>query len=140
VFISAVMRSAGAGTGFSYSRAHQGYIRAARRNRLNGNQASPFWAYRPTEVAPQVGDLVCASRANSGATYDNIGDAQIRATHCDIVTRVSPGSLRVIGGNVRQNVDTKTIRTQPDGRLALDGNQARFFAVVRCRGATPNVP
>ena len=27
------------------------------------------------------------------------------------------------------------IRTQPDGRIALDGDQARIFAVVRCRGA-----
>jgi flagellum-specific peptidoglycan hydrolase FlgJ len=48
---------------------------------------------------------------------------------------VRPGSLRVIGGNVNQNVDAKVIRTLPDGRLALDGKQARFFAVVRCRGA-----
>lgn len=134
VFVSWVMRTAGAGTSFRYSPAHQSYIRAARRNRLDGNTASPFWAFRPTEVAPQVGDLVCASRANSGATYDNIGDAQGRPTHCDIVTEIRPRSLRVIGGNVRQNVDAKTIRTLPDGRLALDGDQARFFAVVRCRG------
>jgi hypothetical protein len=134
VFVSWVMRTAGAGTGFACSAAHQNYIRAARRNRLNGVTSSPFWAYRATEVAPQVGDLVCASRSNSGATYDNIADPQTRPTHCDIVTEVRPGSLRVIGGNVSQNVDAKKIRTQPDGRLALDGAQARFFAVLRCRG------
>jgi hypothetical protein len=87
-------------------------------------------------VAPQVGDLVCQSRDNSGATYDNIGDGKTRATHCDIVTEVRPGGLRTIGGNVRQDVGAKeTFRTMPDGRLALDGSQARFFAVVRCRGA-----
>jgi len=135
VFISWVMRTAGAGTTFAYSAAHQNYIRAARRNRLDKVTGNPFWAYRVTEVAPQVGDLVCASRANSGAAYDNIADPQSRATHCDIVTEARAGSLRVIGGNVNQNVDAKTIRTLPDGRLALDGAEARFFAVVSCRGA-----
>ena len=135
VFVSWVMRTAGAGVTFAYSPAHQGYIRAARNNRLNGVTSSPFWAYRASEVAPQVGDIICAERLNSGATYDNIGDPQLRATHGDIVTEVRPGSLRVIGGNVRQNVDAKTIRTLPDGRLALDRDQVRFFAVVRCRGA-----
>ncbi|AMA59928.1 DUF2272 domain-containing protein [Bradyrhizobium sp. CCGE-LA001] len=135
VFISWVMRTAGAGTGFAYSAAHQNYIRTARRNRLNRVTSSSFWAYRATEVVPQVGDLVCASRSNSGATYDNIADPQNRPTHCDIVAEVRAGSLRVIGGNVSQSVDAKTIRTQPDGRLALDGAQARFFAVLSCRGA-----
>ncbi len=135
VFVSFVMRTAGAGSAFKYSAAHQSYIAAGRRNRLEGVASNPFWAYRATEVAPQVGDLVCASRADSGATYDNIGDPKSRATHCDIVTEVRPGALRVIGGNVHQNVDAKPIRTLPDGRLALDGKQARFFAVLRCRGA-----
>ncbi|WP_174188561.1 phage tail tip lysozyme [Nocardia barduliensis] len=131
VFVSWVMRKAGAGNTFAYSAAHQNYIRAARHNRLTRNTASPFWAYRATEVAPQVGDLICAARANSGATYDNIADPQRRRTHCDIVTAVRPGRIRVIGGNVRQNVDEKTILTHPDGRLRLDGPQARFFAVIR---------
>jgi len=133
VFISWVMRRAGAGSKFTYSGAHQNYIRAARLNRINSENTSPFWAYRATEVVLQVGDLICASRSNSGATYDNIADPQVRATHCDIVTVVRPGSLRVIGGNVRQSVDAKTVRTLPDGRLALDGDQARIFAVVRCQ-------
>lgn len=135
VFVSWVMRTAGAGATFKYATAHQSYIRAARRNRLDGNTSSPFWAYRATEVAPAVGDLICASRKNSGATYDNIAGAQVRATHCDIVTEVMPGKIRVIGGNVRQNVDAKIVRLKPDGTLALDGTQSRFFAVIRCRGA-----
>src|SRR6185312_8952717 len=73
VFVSWVMKRAGAGDAFAYSAAHQNYIRAARRNRLTGNKSNPFWAFRVTEVAPQVGDLVCTARDNSGATYDNIG-------------------------------------------------------------------
>jgi hypothetical protein len=140
VFISWVMKKAGAGTAFAYSPAHQNYIRAARRNRLAGNTANPFWAFRATEIAPQVGDLVCTARDNSGATYDNIADRQSRKTHCDIVTAVRPGEIRVVGGNVRQNVDAKTLHTQPDGTLRIDGKQAGYFAVVRCNAAAVPMP
>ena len=140
VFISWVMKKAGAGSAFAYSAAHQNYIRAARRNRLTNNTANPFWAFRATEFIPQAGDLVCTARDNSGATYDNIADPQSRKTHCDIVTAVRPGKLRVVGGNVRQNVDEKVILTQPDGRLRLDGKQSGYFAVIRCNDASVPVP
>jgi hypothetical protein len=143
VFVSYVVRAAGAGpTAFAYSAAHQTYIRAARQNRLRGNTASPFWAFRATEVAPRVGDLVCASRLDSGATYDNIGDPQRRPTHCDVVVEVQPGRIRVIGGNVGQTVGEKWLRTLPDGRLSLVGAQSRFFAVICCRpsAALPPAP
>jgi hypothetical protein len=136
VFISYVMRTAGAGPAFAYSAAHQTYIRAARQNRLSGNRASPFWAFRATELAPRRGDLVCASRMNSGATYDNIGDPQYRATHCDVVVETQPGRTRVIGGNVSQTVGEKWLRTLPDGRLSLVGTQSTFFAVIRCGSGT----
>lgn len=134
VFISYVMRKAGAGAAFRYSAAHQTYIVAAKTNRLTGNAASPFWAYRPDEVVPEIGDLICRSRQGSGATYDSISDGRTYATHSDVVTAIRPGEIRVVGGNVHQNVDAKTVRTRPDGRIALDGAQGVIFAVVRCRG------
>lgn len=133
VFVSFVMRTAGAGSAFHYSAAHQSYIRAARHNRLSGDTTNPFWAFRAGELAPQVGDLVCAARQNSGATYDNIADPQMRPTHCDVVTEVEPGRIRVIGGNVGQTVGEKWLRTLPNGRLDLTGTQSNFFAVIRCR-------
>ncbi|WP_337323623.1 phage tail tip lysozyme [Kribbella sp. CCNWLW197] len=135
VFVSYVMRTAGAGSGFRYSAAHQTYISAARKSRLAGDTSKPFWAYRATELAPRIGDLVCASRSSSGATYDNISDPQTRATHCDIVTEIQPGRIRVIGGNVGQTVGEKWLRTLSDGKLNLTGTQNRFFAVIRCRSA-----
>jgi hypothetical protein len=134
VFISYVLRTAGAGPAFAYSRAHQTYVRAARRNRLEGRTGNPFWAYRVEEIAPRVGDLVCAARSGSGATYDNIGDGQIRATHCDVVTEVEPGRIRVIGGNVDQSVTARWRRTGPDGRLDRTGDQTDFFAVLSTAG------
>lgn len=141
VFISWVMRTAGLNT-FPVARAHQAYIRAARRARLDSDGAVPYWAYRATEIAPQVGDLVCKSRAVSGATYDNIGDSTLRPTHCDVVIEIRPGLIRTIGGNVNQRVDARDLRTQADGRLDLTGNQNVFFAVMRCRagGAVPAPP
>jgi hypothetical protein len=140
VFVSYVMRRAGAGPAFAYSALHQAYIRAARENRLRRNTANPFWAFRATEVAPGVGDLVCAARSGSGATYDNVGDPQLRATHCDVVTEVLPGRIRVVGGNVRQSVGEKLLRTLPDGRLSLVGAQSRLFAVICCRSAARAAP
>ena len=142
VFVSYVMRTAGAGAAFAYSAAHQTYIRAARQNRLSGNNANPFWAFRASEVAPRAGDLVCASRMSSGATYDNIGDPQYRATHCDVVVEAQPGRIRVIGGNVSQTVGEKWLTTLTDGRLSLVGAQSTFFAVIRCGAgaAAPSGP
>jgi hypothetical protein len=132
-FISWVMRTAGAGDAFIRSRAHATYTRAAIDNRLANNN-NPFKAYRITELAPQVGDLVCNSRAGSGATYDNIKRGMF--THCDIVTEVRPGSLTVVGGNVNNSVAQKTRRTDANGRIA----EPNYFAVIRIDGKQPSVP
>ncbi len=135
VFISWLMRTAGAEGTFHYSSAHQRYIAAAKRNRLRSDRSNPFWAHRVSEVAPDVGDLVCTARANSGATYDNIDGPGHRATHCDIVTARSAGSLQVIGGNVSNRVERKTLRTNASGHISLAGNQRHYFAVIRIRDA-----
>jgi peptidoglycan hydrolase-like protein with peptidoglycan-binding domain len=140
LFISWVMRTAGAGSDFAYSELHQHYVAKAKRNRVNGTTANPFWAYRPTEVAPQVGDLICWDRANSGATYDNIDGGTKRLTHSDVVTQVMAGSVRTVGGNVNDTVGAKTVRTLADGRVALDGTQAKIYAILRCRGAINSQP
>ena len=123
-FISWVMRQAGAGTAFRYARAHSRYIKAAKDNRLAGN-SNPFKAYRVNEVQPRPGDLVCKSRAGSGATYDNIREGML--THCDIVTEVQPGRLLTIGGNVNNSVDRRAVRTDAAGHIAQPG----YFTVIR---------
>jgi hypothetical protein len=141
VFVSYVMRTAGAGPAFAYSALHQTYIRAARHNRLTRNTSNPFWAFRATEVAPRVGDLVCAARSSPGATYDNIADPQKWwQTHCDVVVEMQPGRIRVIGGNVGQTVGEKWLRTLGDGRLSLVGAQSPLFAVICCRPGPASAP
>jgi len=133
VFISWIMRKAEAGSAFRYSSGHTDYVAAAKRNRLAHN-SNPFKAYRITEVAPRVGDLVCVERKDSngnwsGVTYDNV-DQGFRASHCDIVTEVQPGKLKTIGGNVSNSVSQKTIRTDANGCII----EPRYYAVV-CVGA-----
>jgi hypothetical protein len=133
-FISWVMKTAGAGPAFKYSSAHSTYTRWAKDNRV-ASADNPFKAYRTTEIVPQVGDIVCRSRAGSGATYDNIRPGM--KTHCDIVTEVRPGSLLVIGGNVCNSVYRKPpLKTDASGRL-VDPN---YFAVIRIGTIQPSVP
>jgi hypothetical protein len=123
-FISWLMRKAGAGADFKYSGSHAAYTAAAKQNRLANNNI-PFKAYRITEVDPRVGDLVCKSRAGSGATYDNITPGM--ATHCDIVTTVEPNRLITVGGNVSNSVKQTQVRTDASGHI----NQPGYFAVIK---------
>jgi flagellum-specific peptidoglycan hydrolase FlgJ len=132
-FISWVMKTAGAGDAFKYSASHSVYTRAAKDNRI-ANSNNPFKAYRIAELAPQVGDLICKSRAGSGATYDNIRPGM--TTHCDIVTEVRPRSVLAVGGNVRNSVAQKTVRTHPNGQIA----EPNYFAVIRIDAQQPSTP
>ncbi len=123
-FISWVMKKAGAGTDFKYAASHSVYTAAAKANRLAGN-TNMFKAFRITEVAPRIGDLVCKARAGSGATYDNIRAGM--KTHCDIVTSVTPNQLTTIGGNVSNSVSQTIVKTDAAGKIVSPG----YFAVIR---------
>jgi Uncharacterized protein conserved in bacteria (DUF2272) len=132
-FMSWLMKAAGAGNAFNYNGYHSAYTRAAIENRL-ANNSNPFKAYRITEIAPQVGDLVCTSNVRSGATYDNVRPPM--KTHCDIVTEVRPGGIVTLGGNVSNSVAQRTLRTDAGGRIA----EPNYFAVIRVDGRQPSVP
>lgn len=60
-----------------------------------------FVPHRPDARAPQVGDIICASRDGSGTTLDNLNRG---AGHCDIVVEVGAGWVAAIGGNVDDSV------------------------------------
>lgn len=123
-FISWLMKKARAGSAFKYSAAHAEYIKAAKENRL-ANNTNPFKAYRVSEVTPAVGDLVCKSRAGSGATYDNIQPGM--ATHCDVVTSSQPNKLITIGGNVADSVSATPVRVDSNGFIQAPN----YFAVIK---------
>jgi hypothetical protein len=139
-FISYVMRIAGAGGRFPYSMNHSDYINAARQ----GGYA--IQAMRPTEYAPQLGDLICVGRgASAPLTFDNLPTDISFPAHCDIVVAVQPGQLSVIGGNVDDAVTMKHIPTTPDGKLAdpsgtiLD-TRYPWFVVLRVLYDTDAIP
>ncbi len=69
----------------------------------------------PRERAPQVGDVICASRNGSGTTLDNLNRG---AGHCDIVVEVRPGEVHVIGGNVGDSVSRSVFPLDGSGFLS----------------------
>lgn len=127
-FMSWVMRQAGLGDRFSYSEWHATYIRRALRARRNRDPKEVFWAYRLSERAPRVGDLVCYARQDD-IDFDHQKD--VYKSHTDLVVEVRPGEIDVIGGNVQDSVSLKTLATDPQGHL-IDTHE-RWFAVMANR-------
>ncbi|MCE7873911.1 DUF2272 domain-containing protein [bacterium CPR1] len=127
-FISYVMRKAGLGDRFEYSDWHAHYIRHAIRARREQDPRYAFWAYRLSERAPQVGDIVCYAR-EEGIDFDR--QREVYKSHGDLVVAVRPAEIDVIGGNVQDSVSLKTLATDAEGKL-IDQNQ-RWFAVLANR-------
>ena len=69
----------------------------------------------PSKRAPQVGDLICASRNGSGTTLDNLNRG---AGHCDIVVEVRPREVHAIGGNVGDSVTRSVFPLDESGFLS----------------------
>ncbi len=117
-FISYVMRIAGAGPRFLYSPAHSDYINAAREMATAPTLGWIVTAERPEAYAPRPGDLICMGRGRSGSLrYDDLPAGSFPA-HCDIVVRVVPNQIAVVGGNVDDAVTMKHVPVTPDGKLA----------------------
>lgn len=161
VFISYVMKKAGAGDAFTSARGHHAYIAAAKEARLK-QTASRFLAYGIREVAPEVGDLVCKDRKvckerNVGkcirwdcadTAYDNVDDRNqngrtYRPSHSDIIVEKDEkgNRIRVVGGNVKNSVGHSWIALAPQGFLperASDG--CRYIALLKPPGVPAPVP
>lgn len=139
-FVSYVMRIAGAGAAFPYAADHALYINAAKRMTLGANEGWLVSAERPEAYAPVAGDLICHGRGRAASLrYDDLPSASLFPAHCDIVADTSrPGSIGVIGGNIRDAVTLRRIPVTEDGKLArpdgtvLDRAQT-WFAVLRVR-------
>jgi hypothetical protein len=80
----------------------------------------------PRERAPQVGDLICASRNGSGTTLDNLNRG---AGHCDIVVDVRPGEVDAIGGNVGDSVTRSVFPLDGDGFLSPISGRPVFTVI-----------
>ena len=110
-FISYMIKKAGAGDKFKYSRLHSDYINAAKQNRKNNVKS--FQAFRKNEMPVTVGDLICYPRTE-GVTYDTNGGY---FAHCDIVTEITPGKAIAIGGNVSNTVGKSTYTLDTNNKV-----------------------
>ncbi|MGD9880298.1 MAG: DUF2272 domain-containing protein [Reyranella sp.] len=81
---------------------------------------------RPDERAPQVGDLICASRAGSGTTLGNLNRG---AGHCDIVVEVLQGAVAAIGGNVGDSVSRSVFPLDANGFLSPISGRPVFTVI-----------
>lgn len=128
-FISYVMRIAGAGDLFPYAPDHAHYINAARED------FGALRAWRPTDYAPRLGDLICAGRGRAAGIRFADLPAPIFPAHCAIVVARTPGQISVIGGNVGDAVSLTHVPVTADGKLAgpdgvvLDGRYPWFVVI-----------
>jgi len=111
VFISYIMRKAGAGNDFKYAQSHSQYIAQAVKNKKENN-SKKFKAYKPNEVQVKVGDLVCYPR-QSGVTYESSAGYK---SHCDLITNIKGNIATGIGGNVSNSVSKKQYALK-DGKI-----------------------
>ena len=81
------------------------------------------------DYAPQVGDLICASREGGGTTLENLNRGP---GHCDIVVEVRPGEVQAIGGNVRNSVSRSVFPLDANGFLSPISART-FFTVIENR-------
>jgi hypothetical protein len=132
-FTSWVFQTAGV-SWFPGSASHVQYLKRTMDERPG--QVVPITRYRPLP-----GDLVCAPRADARgqptavsvkAFMASLGDGRDHfESHCDVVVRVNPASVVLVGGNVKNAV---TATVAPLRRCRLVRTQARPWAVAVTMG------
>lgn len=125
-YISSLHKRAGI-TNFNGSIRHGSYIDQAIKDRKGGNDKAPYWGYKPSERAPEKGDLVCWTRKGSTASFDDQRGGKY-TSHCDRVQSVNEGTITTLGGNVGDSVSTRQFKI--DGKGKLDDPAKRFIAVL----------
>jgi len=127
-FISWDIESAGVPRGlFCPDARHTIYVE---RMVLRAREPDAAFVPRPVnDYAPQVGDLICASRAGGGTTLENLNRGP---GHCDIVVEVRPGDVHAIGGNVGDSVSRSVFPLDGNGFLSPISGRT-FFTVIENR-------
>jgi Uncharacterized protein conserved in bacteria (DUF2272) len=136
IFISYVMRIAGAGGQFPYTATHSDYINIAKQMKLGQASGWVITAEPANSYAAQMGDLICHGRGSDTPMDYAALPAGRFPSHCDVVVRVDSGVLTVVGGNVDDAVTMRHVPTTPDGMLVRpDGSivdtRYGWFVVIR---------
>jgi len=77
---------------------------------------------------PEVGYIVCMARDRFTATYDHAKVRDRYDSHCNIVITVRDDHISTLSGNILDNVDRKTFRTNSGGFLRPE---KRLYAIMR---------
>ena len=122
-FVSWVMKASGADS-FPANASHSNYIIETTINR-EVDPKEDFTAWALGEQKPEPSDIVCANRGNSNATYGNVSSGM--PLHCDIVTKVNSDTIEVVGGNISNRVERKTLSLNAEGYL----NENKYFVIIK---------
>lgn len=141
VFVSWVMKKAGAGSSFHYAPYHSEYTQAALGASQEG-MANHYKAYEINQVKPELGDIICNDRkANGSCTGTSLSNLKDRSgwkkSHGDIVVEVHANRLVVIGGNVSDTVTRREIKLDARGQIPANGRDGcAYFAILKA----PDMP
>lgn len=141
-FIGAgVFEASDAAPWFPYDEWHSTYIRAAIRRAAKAG-AQPFRAFHIDETGPREGDIVVQWRRGIGhgaadrpVTWETAPLVSPFTSHGDIVVAVERDAVRIIGGNLADQVQERRLALGRGGRIT-DRDQVRghWFALIRVYG------
>lgn len=103
---------------FKFSAAHAKYCYDSIERRLKNDYSSPFWGYRVTDRKPQIGDIICRSRAESGVDFEYASTHNAFKSHCDIIIDINSDFALAIGGNVSDSMNMTKYALTDNGYLS----------------------
>lgn len=116
---------------------HARYIDRMLRRAQESPDTAAFLPYAPEERPLRSGDLLCADRSNHPLAHwsQRLADrGRFRPMHCDVVVRLRPGVVEVVGGNVADMVVLRRFPTDAQGRvLPAPEGRPRFLLVLSPR-------
>ena len=121
--ISYMVRNAGKALGdskyskFKFAAADSRYVHNSIKKRQAGDTNTPFWGFDLHERRPELGDIVCRSRAGSNVDFEHAARHNSFKSHADIIVRITEETVTAIGGNVSHSVRRTEYDLTPNGFL-----------------------
>lgn len=139
-FVGYCAKTAGAAAGFHYTEAHCHYINKAMKLAAGEANNFGFEARRTSDYKPNIGDIICSGREYAELYDYDQAELVYKAdsfypSHGDIVVDVTNKHAVVIGGNIKNNVDTKKLALTDTGFLGdriKGGKEIPWICILQC--------